>query len=347
MQQAPASIKRGLQRVAQVWTDLCDAQTKPYAVIDKLPAALLSVLQQVVSRLTDLAVEQLDRLNVDLERFHFAAMRFCRLAEAFGEHSLFDVSGTTLCIRNVVPAPFIKGRLGAAQVSVLFSATLSPPGFYRDMLGLPENALWLDVPSPFRAEQLEVRVVSRISTRWRQRSDSLIPICSLIAGQYAERPGNYLAFVSSFEYLRSLFEVFAQSCPEILIWRQHPRMHELQRQEFIARFRVGGRGIGFAVLGGAFAEGVDLPGERLIGAFIATLGLPQFNAVNDAMAQRLQAMFGTGHEYTYLYPGLQKVAQAAGRVIRSTQDRGTLHLIDERYARPDVWRQLPSWWVAQ
>jgi DNA excision repair protein ERCC-2 len=347
IEQAPPAIKRGLQRLAQMWTDLCDAQTDVYTVVDKLPVSVLNVLQQAVSRLTDFAVEQVDRMNVDLERFYFAALRFCQLAEGFAEHSLFDINGTTLCIRNVVPAPFIKGRLEAAQCSVLFSATLSPAKFYQNMLGLPANAVWLDVPTPFRAEQLEVRVVSRISTRWNQRAASLTPICTLIARQYAAQPGNYLAFVSSFEYLRNLFEVFASRCPDVPIWRQHPRMDEVQRQEFIGRFIVGGRGVGFAVLGGAFAEGVDLPGERLIGAFIATLGLPQFNAINDAMAQRLQTVFGAGHEYTYLYPGLRKVTQAAGRVIRSTQDRGSIHLIDERYARAEVWRQLPSWWVGQ
>jgi len=343
IQHAPAAIKRSLQRVAQVWTDLCDAQTNPYTVIDVLPAPLLGAMLQAVSRLTDLAVEQVDRMNPDLERFYFAALRFCQLAEEFAEHSLFDISGTTLTIRNVVPAPFLKGRLVAARCAVLFSATLSPAGFYRDMLGLPPDAIWLDVPSPFRAEQLAVRV-SHISTRWRQRSASLLPICSLIAAQLSEQPGNYLAFVSSFEYLQSLFEAFSDKHPHIPVWRQHPRMDELQRQEFIERFAVGGRGVGFAVLGGAFAEGVDLPGERLIGAFIATLGLPQINPVNDAMAHRLQALFGAGHEYTYLYPGLQKVAQAAGRVIRSTEDRGSLHLIDERYARQEVLRQLPDWW---
>ena len=79
------------------------------------------------------------------------------------------------------------------------------------------------------------------------------------------------------------------------------------------RFAPGGRGIGFAVLGGSFGEGIDLPGDRLIGAFIATLGLPQVNPVNEQMRQRMQAVFGAGYDYTYLYPGMQKVVQAAGR----------------------------------
>ncbi|MCF3990586.1 ATP-dependent DNA helicase, partial [Pseudomonas aeruginosa] len=110
------------------------------------------------------------------------------------------------------------------------------------------------------------------------------------------------------------------------------------------RFVAGGEGIGFAVLGGAFGEGIDLPGERLIGAFIATLGLPQVNPVNEQIRLRMQRLFGDGYDYTYLYPGLQKVVQAAGRVIRSRSDRGVVHLIDDRFAQAKVRRLLPGWW---
>jgi Rad3-related DNA helicase len=98
------------------------------------------------------------------------------------------------------------------------------------------------------------------------------------------------------------------------------------------------------VLGGTFAEGIDLPGTRLIGAFIATLGLPQFNPINEEMRRRIDAAFGTGYEYAYLFPGIRKVVQAAGRVIRTPEDRGTVHLIDDRFLRPEVRRLLPSWW---
>ncbi len=116
------------------------------------------------------------------------------------------------------------------------------------------------------------------------------------------------------------------------------------REEFLARFTAGNRGIGFAVLGGAFAEGIDLPGECLIGAFIATLGLPQINPVNAEFARRMHESFGTGYEYAYLYPGLQKVVQAAGRVIRTPSDRGTVYLMDDRFTRGDVRALLPKWW---
>ncbi len=110
------------------------------------------------------------------------------------------------------------------------------------------------------------------------------------------------------------------------------------------RFTPGGKGIGFAVLGGAFAEGVDLPGERLIGAFIATLGLPPFNDFNEALKTRMNTRFGRGDDYTYRIPGMIKVVQAAGRVIRSPEDEGVVILMDDRFAQAKVRALLPRWW---
>jgi DNA excision repair protein ERCC-2 len=101
------------------------------------------------------------------------------------------------------------------------------------------------------------------------------------------------------------------------------------------------------VLGGAFGEAIDLPGTRLIGAFVATLGLPQLNPVNEQMKLRLHDAFGEGYAYAYLFPGLQKVVQAAGRVIRGPDDRGVLYLIDDRFTRSDVRQLLPVWWRVQ
>jgi Rad3-related DNA helicase len=123
-------------------------------------------------------------------------------------------------------------------------------------------------------------------------------------------------------------------------------MDEAGQHAFLERFRTGHEGIAFAVLGGSFAEGIDLPGSQLIGAFIATLGLPQLNAVNEEMSRRLQALFGRrrGQDYAYLYPGLRKVVQAAGRVIRRPEDQGTVFLMDGRFARPEVRALLPVWW---
>ena len=221
---------------------------------------------------------------------------------------------------------------------------MSPSHFYVDMLGLPAKTPFLDVASPFAAQQLDVHIAHHISTRYRRRPWSIAPIVDLMARQYRMRPGNYLLFLSSFDYLQQVGELFRRLHPDIPVREQSRQMNETEREAFLARFTAHSTGIAFAVLGGAFGEGIDLPGDRLIGAFIATLGLPQINDVNEQMRLRMDALFGSGYEYTYLYPGMQKVVQAAGRVIRTQQDRGVVYLIDDRFTQPEVRALLPQWW---
>jgi DNA excision repair protein ERCC-2 len=342
---APAFLRKALDKVARAWPVL----TCSYEVQSAIPARFTQALQVACAAITDGLAGNGEPLAPELQRFYFDAVLFGKLAASFGEHSLFDLtlSGpreSTVCIRNIVPAPFLKARFGAAHATTLFSATLSPWHYYSDALGLPENTAWVDVASPFCASQLDVHVADRISTRFLHRAQSVEPIVSLVGRHYDARPGNYLAFFSSFDYLEQVADAFALAHPGITVWRQARRMDEAQRLAFLERFAPGGQGIGFAVLGGSFGEGIDLPGDRLVGAFIATLGLPQMNAVNEQVRQRMQALFGAGYDYAYLYPGIQKVVQAAGRVIRTEQDKGTVVLIDDRFARSEVRALLPKWW---
>ncbi|MCU0957264.1 MAG: ATP-dependent DNA helicase, partial [Hydrogenophaga sp.] len=250
-------------------------------------------------------------------------------------------------IRNVVPGPMLQSRWASAQGVTLFSATLAPMDYVADLLELPDGTLRLDVPSPFDPAQLVVRMAPHISTRYTDRLNSLDALVQVLASQYRSEPGNYLAFFSSFDYLQQALDRLRQRAPDIPVWSQSRGMAEVEREAFLQRFAEDGRGIGFAVLGGAFGEGIDLPGRRLIGAFIASLGLPQVNPVNEQMRTRLQARFGRGYDYAYLFPGLQKVVQAAGRVIRSEQDHGTVWLLDDRYARAEVRRHLPGHWTIE
>ena len=365
-QSAAPSLKKPLDRLHRVWRDLCKVPHQdsdaPYQVRAYVPEKFLLALQQAIQAITDELEAQPTRVDATLQRFYFDALHFSRMAESFGEHSLFDITleaekgafanagsrraFSSLCIRNVVPAPFLAPRFAAARSVALFSATLSPQNYYADTLGLPGNTAWVDVQSPFVAEQLQVEVVSDISTRYQHRNSSLSPIVELMARQYAEKPGNYLVFLSSYDYLQKLALLFTARYPQIPMWEQTRRMDEAARNEFLARFTAKTQGIGFAVLGGSFAEGIDLPGDRLIGAFIATLGLPQVNPVNEQIRLRMGVNFGAerAYDYTYLYPGVQKVVQAAGRVIRSPSDRGVIYLMDDRFARHEVRALLPLWW---
>jgi len=363
--QSPAAtrhptVKKALDKVRRQWVALDKAQTTAYAVYDSVPDKLLAALQQCGSTLSDHFADHPAEPDAALQAFYFDAMHLVRMAELLDAHSMVDITqaraahhraaqpgDSVVCIRNVVPAPFLQPRLAAAHTSTLFSATLQPARYYADLLGLPDHHVWVDVESPFHARQLHVQVARRISTRYPDRHASLAPIADLMAQQFHARPGNYLAFFSSYDYLQQVADLFAQRHPGVPHWRQSRRMLEGEQREFLARFTDTSQGIAFAVLGGAFAEGIDLPGKRLIGAFLATLGLPQVNPVNEQVRQRMQALFGDGYDYTYLYPGLQKVVQAAGRVIRTPSDEGVVHLMDDRFARAEVRALLPAWWHLQ
>lgn len=356
---APLMLKGALGRVARVWDAMRQDQTEAYRAYAEPPEELLGTLQGSIKAIGDWMAEgagtQPGLHASEIEEFYFEALNFCALAAVLDGDTVFDATRAgstpdaqhTLCLRNVIPRRFLAPRFHAAHATVLFSATLSPPEFHIDMLGLPADSRRIDVRSPFAAEQLSVQVVRSISTRWRDRAGSIQPIVTLMATQFAADPGNYLAFFSSFDYLQQVAARLEQRHPDIPLWRQERSMSESERDGFLQRFAPEGRGIGFAVLGGAFGEGIDLPGSRLIGAFIATLGMPQVSAVNEEIQRRMQERFGAGYDYTYLYPGLQKVVQAAGRVIRTTQDRGAVYLMDERFAQQDVRRLLPRWWKVE
>ncbi len=351
---APEPLKKPLQRLNREWNALHKDQLAPYQAYAARPDKMLQALSLCASAMGDYFNDHPEALNGDLQAFYFEALQFAKVAELFNEHFIFDISlrqlrgkrsSSTLCLRNVVPAEFIRPRFTAARSSVLFSATLSPRHYYADLLGLPADTAWVDVESPFNAAQLRVRIVDEVSTRFVHRQASLEPIVELIAEQFAHQPGNYLAFFSSFDYLQQVALLLAERHPHIALWQQSRGMAEAERRAFLEQFTEHSQGVGFAVLGGAFGEGIDLPGARLIGAFIATLGLPQLNPINEQMKQRMGAIFGSGYDYTYLYPGIQKVVQAAGRVIRSQQDQGVVMLIDDRFGEGRVRQLLPRWWA--
>lgn len=351
---APKPLKSALDRTARAWQSLIrdhGDQDQP-VFLATLPSQLLGALQAMVSTITDYLAD--NPPDLPLQEVMFESVAFMKLADSFGDHSLceFQRSGrgrASLTLQNLIPADFLRDRFAAADSVLLFSATLSPGVYYRDLLGMTEDARFTSLPSPFSADQLQVNFTPGISTRQVHREASLQPIAEVIASQYRQRPGHYLAFFSSFKYAKEASDALLAYAPDIPQRSQQPGMSPEQRREFLAGFQNPNGSVAFAVLGGVFSEGIDLPGDQLIGAFVATLGLPPFDAWHEILKTRLQQRFGNGngYEYTYLIPGLQKVAQAAGRVIRTPEDRGVIWLIDDRFLKPSVNRLLPGWWFPE
>lgn len=353
---ATGPVKTALNGLQQAWKALNATSASGYQPLAAIPADWSQALAKVLRKIGQVQAETPLLPGDPVLDFYLQALHFQALEQDMGAHAVADAmvqppyrrqaAMSTLCIRNVVPARYLAARHAAAHASVLFSGTLTPAHFYRDLLGLPACTVQLEVPELFQPQQLRVTVVDHISTRYQDRAASVDGIAQLMAAQFARQPGNYLCFVSSFAYLQQVAQALQRLAPHIATVQQSPSMDDAARHDFVAQFTEHSCHIGFAVLGGAFGEGVDLPGQRLIGAFIATLGLPQFNPVNERMKAAMQQLFGMqrGYAYTYLFPGMRKVVQAAGRVIRTEADQGVLFLVDERYAHAPIQALLPSWW---
>ena len=362
---SPPPIHRAIGKVLSAWRALDGAQVEDFQIPPEPPAELLELLRRLATKVGEYFTEQPSLPAPELQRVYFDLLNLLGVAEDFGPHALCVMERvsasqhrgqsprkapakdrSTLSIRNVVPGRYLKGRIETATAVIAFSATLQPAHFYRELLGFGEATRWLDVPSPFSADQLELQIVKGLSTRYRDRERSVAPIASLIAERFRRTPGNYLAFFSSYAYLDQVVTALRSHEPTIPLRVQGRGMTERDRAAFLDGFTQDSAAVGFAVLGGAFSEGVDLPGKRLIGVFVATLGLPPFDALCEEMRRRMAVLFGTeqAEDFTYLYPGMQKVVQAAGRVIRSVEDRGAVVLIDDRFGQGRVRALLPGWW---
>ncbi|WP_342563423.1 ATP-dependent DNA helicase [Paenibacillus sp. FSL R7-0345] len=245
---------------------------------------------------------------------------------------------------NLDPSHLLQQMGKSFRSQILFSATLSPLSYYRDMIGAGEEDYSLTVPSPFHKEQWQVSVLP-VSTRYREREASLLPLCDALKGMTA-RKGNYLVFFPSYAYLQNVYELFAGKYPEVPTLVQSTGMSEPEREGFLASFRPDNPQtlLGFAVLGGIFSEGVDLPGDRLNGVMVVGVGLPQVGLERNLLRSYFQSQGKNGFDYAYVYPGMCKVLQAGGRLIRSESDNGVIVLADDRFLQQPYRHLLPDEW---
>ena len=241
--------------------------------------------------------------------------------------------------------------------AVFFSATLSPMEYYQMMLlgdSSEARAETLLLPSPFPPENLSLYVVNDIKTTYKERNYSLAKTSGFILRALKKRPGNYLVYLPSFRYMKSLQRQIEADldCQDtekearIELLSQTENMSREKKDAFLRRFDDYGQRtlLAFAVLGGHFGEGIDLVGERLNGVFVVGVGLPQLGPEREIMRQYFQERLGDGFAFAYRFPGWEKVLQAAGRVIRDENDTGIVALIDERYDRPEYRSLFPENW---
>lgn len=259
-----------------------------------------------------------------------------------------DVSGGNVLVRQYCldPAAALDSAMSRVRSSVFFSATLAPLEYFQDILGGGKNPMSLCLPSPFPTENLFLAAVSSISTRYDDREKSAGRMATLIAATVSARKGNYIVYFPSYRYLDAVFERFTKKHPSVKVIKQTPHMSPAERESFIAFFGDDSATlrIGFCVLGGSFSEGVDLPGNRLIGVIIAGVGLPGLSFERNLIRDYYENKVEDGYNYAYTYPGMNRVLQAAGRVIRRPDDRGVVILADDRYTSPPYIGLYPPHW---
>lgn len=354
--EAPTVLKKPLERINQQWLKI----TKPIEPIagklpclPEIPPALMDALEHFCRAYQEYLQLHADDMVefVKVRDCFFEVLAFQRAFERMNEDFCVDVQNLhtpkeMIVIRNLVPAKLLAERISVAKGTALYSATLTPMGFYHAMLGLPDDAVQLKVKSPFSSSQLEIKIAHHLSTRYRDRASSIGRIVNVVKDQLIAAPGNAIVYFSSYAYLSEVEKALNVQLIDmpIEIHAQSKTMNDTDRQLFLKRFHDQSNVLGLAVLGGAFSEGVDLVGDTLKGVFVVTLGLPQMNEVNEFMREFLDQKCQRGYEFTYLYPGIQKVIQAAGRVIRSKRDVGYLWLLDERFSNQEIKPLLPHWW---
>jgi DNA excision repair protein ERCC-2 len=228
----------------------------------------------------------------------------------------------------------------------MFSATLAPRDWMRQLLGLGEEAVCRRLTSPFRPQQLQVQIETGIDTRFRQREASGPQLAARIARFLGEVSGNCIVYFPSYHYLQSVLALL-RATPGLAdreLWEQRRDMDETERNGLFAALERTSSVAAFCILGGVFAEGIDLPGDLLTGVAIVGVGMPQVGRERELLRQWYQQAYGRGFEYAYLYPAMQKVDQALGRVVRTDKDQGSALLIDMRYGDSAYRELLPPWW---
>ncbi|WP_243562523.1 ATP-dependent DNA helicase [Neobittarella massiliensis] len=280
---------------------------------------------------------------------YFAIEDYLRTASLFDERYILLVRafGSEVVVQQLCldPAHLLQQAMKKGRAAVLFSATFSPLSFYAQVLGADERSKKYQLPSPFPRKNLCLLVNGALSTRYQHRQQSAPAVADCIAAVAGGRPGHYMVYFPSYSYLQQVSDLFGAQYPHIPQLCQQPGMDEEARTAFLQRFDSGGDTlVGFCVLGGVFGEGIDLVGDRLIGTVIVGVGLPQLGTELDAMRDYYDQKNRQGFAFAYQFPGMNKVLQAAGRVIRDERDRGVVLLIDDRFLSPRYQMLFPAHW---
>lgn len=346
LEQAIDEIRELLRRESELSDD---GESFAFYRSAELPLSLASSAA-ALSRTLSAKLREHSAFSRELEHLDSAVRKFVSVCGLFDEHYTFfaqSVGGeVNACLLCLDPSVLLDRAMSAARSSVLFSATLSPLDYFADVCGC-QGAEVLDLDSPYDSDNLLLVALDSVKTTLSERDFTAEEVVELILTVVEGRCGNYIAFFPSYAYLSKVAKKFRRMADGVTLIIQTPGMRGAERRAFLAQFESSEDGetkIAFCVLGGMFSEGIDLSGERLIGAIIVSTGMGSITSEQNILREYYDETREDGMAYAYVYPGFNNVLQAAGRVIRSESDRGVVVLIDERYGEASLQRLFPKHW---
>ncbi|MBU2645143.1 DEAD/DEAH box helicase [bacterium] len=326
-----------------------------FAVEPEVPLAFIDRLEDFIAPAEAILSGRQDQSYRDrLLDLYYQAMFFIKIFRMAGQSEAFvctfeqknsNVRIKLLCLD---PSQMIGKATAKSLSTIFFSATLMPEDYFFNLFGAIEGTdQSFQLESPFPPENLNICLIDSISTKYRFRQHSYDDIAAYLSVFVSQKKGNYLIYFPSFNYLHEVYERFKLRSAGLDLFKQERAMSETERDRFLENYteKRGKSLVSFVVSGGIFGESIDLPGEQLIGVAIIGVGLPQINQERDLIRHYFESHSGSGFHYAYTYPGMNRVLQAAGRLIRTATDRGALLLIDDRFASTLYRRLFPSGWA--
>ena len=339
-------MKNALKRISKMFNEFKEMDLGDHQ-IGYLEQTHLNGIEAFLLASKDVSRLHHDYVTDELKDFSMELNKFFRLYDYFDDSFVLYVSKTgekdlTINLFCLDPSEHLKMSFDKVKGRIIFSATLSPSEYYIKSIGGTKNDPFLQLSSPFDPSHLKLMVAPKISIKYKNRGETLEEVASYIKTLVQSKIGNYFVYVPSYEYLDQIAPLITDDSYDLLV--QNREMSEGDKENFLSAFEENPKRtkIGLAVVGGAFGEGIDLVSDRLIGVVVVGVGMPQVCYERNLIRDYFNKDSKEGYNFAYLYPGMNKVMQAVGRVIRGDNDRGVALLIDDRYLTKsyrDLFRQ--------
>ena len=329
------ALKRRFTSINKMFEEIIDKYEDGDTVVENLPDEYIVSLANFIDTYTNINKEEHELISKETTDYYLEVNRFLRIGELRNEKYLTyihkqdnDISIHWFCLDA---SEFLHAISNRVKASLYFSATLSPMNYYVDTLGGEDLDKQISLPSPFPIENFEVLVAPKVSIKYKNREQSYESVREYIKAFIKDKVGNYFIYSPSYEYMNRLLEGF--EIKGVDFYQQSKDMSDKEKELFLRNFTFAPSktALGFLVIGGAFGEGIDLVADRLIGVVVIGIGLPRINFESNQISEYFKSQELPGYDYAYTNPGMNKVMQAVGRVIRSEEDKGAALLIDERY----------------